>query len=346
MPSARLLPITIDSQAPLSITVQISEQIKLLIAMCKLKPEDALPTVIQLAEDLQLNHNTIAAVYSELIEADYLVARRGRGTFVAQTKVVQQAINRQPLYQLLAQAFRAAELMGLGASEFGAAAYAQAINLGQCRVVPLQVVFVECLEHDAASYLRSIQLEVDGSLLFLQLEDLQAGQPVALGKLRAADLVITAAYHVQEVVQLTAPGQEVIGVVPETDLQMLTKVLALPRNSKVLLVCQTLAGGETMKQMLERAGISHLYLQAVGHTSIQQNPQLLANADVVYASQLVYDYVSQVSSQPGKVVSFSFGINQASATVVKVRSTIIQQDLRKNHNRHVRNMALHNSDMN
>jgi DNA-binding transcriptional regulator YhcF (GntR family)/galactitol-specific phosphotransferase system IIB component len=324
MASSRLLPISIDFQAPLPITLQISEQIKLLIAIGKLKPGDALPTVIQLAEYLQINHNTIAAVYAELVEADYLVARRGRGTFVAQTEVVQQALNRQHLYQLLEPAFRAADHMGLSASEFGATAYAQAISMSQRRVAPIQVVFVECLEHDAGSYLRSIQLEIDSPLLFLQLEDLQAGQPVALKNLRAADLVITNVDHVQEVVQLADPGQEVIGVVPEPDLQLLTKVSALPRNSQVLVVCQSFVGSETMKQMLERVGISHLNLQLASITSIQQNPQLLAKADVVYASQLVYDYVSKISSQSGKVIRFNFGIDQASATVVKVRSTIKQ----------------------
>jgi DNA-binding transcriptional regulator YhcF (GntR family)/rhodanese-related sulfurtransferase len=324
MPSSRFLPITIDSQAPFPITLQISEQIKLLIAIGKLKPGDALPTVIQLAEYLQINHNTIAAVYAELVEADYLVARRGRGTFVAQTEVVQQVLNRQHLYQLLEPAFRAADHMGLSASEFGATAYAQAISMSQRRVTPIQVVFVECLEHDAGSYLRSMQPKIDSPLLFLQLEDLQAGQLVALRNLHAADLVITNVDHVQEVVQLADPGQEVIGVVPEPDLQLLTKVSALPRNSQVVVVCQSFIGSGTMKQMLERAGISHLNLQVASITSIQQNPQLLAKADVVYASQLVYDYVSKISSQSGKVMRFNFGIDQASATVVKVRSTIKQ----------------------
>lgn len=324
MSSSSPLPITVDTQAPLSINAQIAEQIKLLIAVGDLKPGDALPTVIQLAEYLQLNHNTIAAVYAQLIEAGYLVAQRGRGTFVANTEIVQQSFRYQHFYQLLEQAFWAANEMGLSLSDFGAVAYAWALTSRQRQVAPLRLVFVECLQHDAGSYFDSIKSEIDRSLVFLQLEDLQASQPVALQKLRTADLVITTAYHLWEVTQIAASEQEVIGVDARPNLQMLMQISALPRGTQVLLVHQGLVSSENMKQMLKQAGVSHLNLQAVSIECIQQNPQLLDRADVVYASQLVYDYVREVSPQSEKVMSFSFSIAQASLAVLKARLTAIQ----------------------
>lgn len=316
---SNLLPIIVDVQAPLLITVQIAEQIKLLIAMGHLKPGDALPTVIQLAEHLQINHNTIASVYTNLIEAGYLVAKRGRGTFVAENGVVQQAQSRLHFYQLLEQAFGAATATGLSPSEFGAVAYARAMSLSQRTVAPVQLVFVECLLQDAGSYFYPIQAEIDRPLLFLQLEDLQSDQPEALSKLRTADLVMTAARHVREVFQITAPEQEVVGVVAQPDLHLLAQIAALPRDTQVLLICRELVGGETMKQMLEQYSVSHLSLQAAGIEQIQQNRQLLDKADVVCASRLVYDYVREISFQPEKVMKFSFGIDQASTSILKAR---------------------------
>ena len=88
MPVPDFLPIIVNSSAPITINVQIAEQIKLLIAMEELQPGDALPTVTQLAKQVGVNHNTLAAVYNDLISSNYLIAQRGKGTFVADTQVV------------------------------------------------------------------------------------------------------------------------------------------------------------------------------------------------------------------------------------------------------------------
>lgn len=313
------LPITVDTQAPISTNAQIAEQIKLLIAMGNLKPGDTLPTVLQLAKHLHLNHNTVATVYAHLAELGYLVTRKGRGTFVAHTAVVQKVLSHQHLYQMLDQAFFVAAQVGLSPSEFGVTAYARALMLSQHPVVFPQVVFVECQQHDSNSYLHAIQVEIRSLLTFLQLEDLEVGQPNALTKLSNADVVITTTHHIRKVTQITAPEQEVIGVGAEIDLQLLAQIAALPSNTQLLLVSQGVADGEQMKQMLEQASISHLKYQALGIECLQQNLELLDKADVVYASAAVYDYVSKFSPQSTKVMRFSFGIDRASITVLKAR---------------------------
>ncbi|HCF26931.1 MAG TPA: GntR family transcriptional regulator, partial [Cyanobacteria bacterium UBA11049] len=144
-----LLPIIVDTQAPITINAQIAEQIKLLISVGELQPGEALPTVTQLAKQLGVNHNTIAAVYNYLIESSYLVASRGKGTFVAHTQAVQNLITYKQFYELLGQAFSAAAIIGLSPSEFGAAAYAQAVMLNSHPADPLKLVFVESLQHSA-----------------------------------------------------------------------------------------------------------------------------------------------------------------------------------------------------
>lgn len=318
------LPITVDDQAPLPVAVQIAEQIKLLIAIGELKPGDTLPTVIQLAECLKLNHNTIAAAYSDLIEVGYLIAQRGKGTFVAQNKVIQQLLERQHFYQLLDQAFAVALQLCLTPAEFGTAAYARAIFLSQCQVSPLQLVFVGRRARDVNSYLQTIESEINHPLAFLQLEDLRASQPVALSKLLAADLVITCPECLQEVTQIAAPKQEVIGVDSEPDFQVLTQISALPCDTQVLLVCKRLAEAESIKQLLQRTGVCHINFELVDMECIQYNRQLLEKADAVYAYCSVYNFVRAISSQPEKVRSIKFGISQASAAVLKTRLTAIQ----------------------
>ncbi len=324
MSSLRALPITVDAKASIPISTQIFEQLKLLISIGYLKPGDILPTVIQLAEDTSSNHTTVASVYSSLIEAGYLIAKRGRGTFIAQNEVVQGSLNRPSFYSLLDQAFLIAEQMKLTPSEFSGIAYAKAVMLSQQSPSPLQSVFIECDEHDSISYFQDIRANISGSLLSLKLEDLKVGQLASLEKLRSSELVITTVDHIQDVFKLTAPKQEVIGVRPMPDLKLITEISNLPLGTEVLLVCRGLIGSRTMKRMLVETGISHVNFQTAGLNCIKQNCQILNKADFVYASQLVYEYVYELTLKSKKVVIFRFGIDQASAAVLKARSISIE----------------------
>ena len=73
----------VDTRASKPIYVQIMDEIRRLVAIGDLKPNDALPSVRNLAADLRLNHNTIVQAYRELEREEVVYARRGQGTFVA-----------------------------------------------------------------------------------------------------------------------------------------------------------------------------------------------------------------------------------------------------------------------
>lgn len=323
MPAPISLQIIVDSQAPITINAQIAEQIKLLIVIGELQSGAALPTVTRLARQLGVNHNTIAAVYNDLIESGYLVAQRGKGTFIAHTQAVQNLLTHNQFYNLLAQAYTAAAMVGLSSSEFSAAAYAQAVRLSQHSSIPLKLVFVEGLLHIPDVY-ETLQSEIGLPLLSVYWEDLKAEQPKALSQLLAADLVITTGQHLWEVTQLAAPEQEVIAIDVKPDLQLLTQISSLPRSAKMLLVCQSEAGSEVMKRMLQQAGISHINFQAVSLEDLRQNHQLLSQVDLVCASRLVEDIVRQYSPEREKVMVFNFSIEPTNISVLKARIAAIQ----------------------
>jgi GntR family transcriptional regulator len=61
---------------------QLIEQIKKAVADGKLVPGDALPSVRQLSNDLNLNHNTVAKAYKHLIRDSVIQSKGYRGTFI------------------------------------------------------------------------------------------------------------------------------------------------------------------------------------------------------------------------------------------------------------------------
>lgn len=318
-----LLPIIVDSQSPIAINAQIAEQIKILIAVGQLQSGEALPTVTQLAKYLKVNHNTIAAVYNSLIESGYLVAQRGKGTFVARSQAVQKILTHRNVYNLLGQAFTAAAQVGLSASEFGAAAYAQAVRLSQHSSVLVKLVFVEGFPHNG-NVCEAIQSEIGCNLSVIPWEDLKANQSKALEELLAADMVITTLQYLWNVTQITAPEQEVIAVDIKPDIELLTQISSLPRRTRMLLVCREEANLQIMKQMLELSGISHLNFQVAEVEYLQKNSQIWEQVDAVCASMLVYHHVRQFSPQPEKVMVFNFSLDQTNMSVLKARLSAIQ----------------------
>lgn len=74
--------ITIDIEDPAPPFAQLVTQIKNAILKNKLKPGDALPSIRQLAGDLELNHKTVAKAY-RFLERDSVIQTKGyRGTFI------------------------------------------------------------------------------------------------------------------------------------------------------------------------------------------------------------------------------------------------------------------------
>ncbi len=107
--------ITIDESDRRPIYRQVADEIKGLIARGELREGMALPPVRQVADDLGVNLNTIAAAYRELQKEGLLKVRHGSGALVSARRVAQQndAELRKPLRASLAHLV----LVGLPRSE-------------------------------------------------------------------------------------------------------------------------------------------------------------------------------------------------------------------------------------
>lgn len=78
-----MLLLTINQSDGLPIYLQLVHQIKALIATGRLRPDDELPPVRVLAQQLVLNPNTVVRAYRELEVAGLVYKRRGAGTYVS-----------------------------------------------------------------------------------------------------------------------------------------------------------------------------------------------------------------------------------------------------------------------
>jgi GntR family transcriptional regulator len=77
--------VALDLSDKTPIYAQLERGLRAAIATNRLRPGDQLPTVRQLAVDLQINANTVARVYAELERAGVIETKRGVGSFITAT---------------------------------------------------------------------------------------------------------------------------------------------------------------------------------------------------------------------------------------------------------------------
>jgi len=80
--SIKIMEIVIDIEDAVPLFAQLVEQIKAAVLSNEIKPGDGLPSIRQLANDLELNNKTVAKAY-RLLERDSVIQTKGyRGTFI------------------------------------------------------------------------------------------------------------------------------------------------------------------------------------------------------------------------------------------------------------------------
>lgn len=84
--------IIIDYRSRTPIFEQIKEQIMNLINIGELKPDDKLPSIRQLASDLNLNVNTVKRAFQDLETEKVTYSIPGKGVFISPTAIANEFV--------------------------------------------------------------------------------------------------------------------------------------------------------------------------------------------------------------------------------------------------------------
>jgi GntR family transcriptional regulator len=97
----------IDLHSGVPVYRQLIDQVRSGIASGSLTPGDQLPSVRQLAVDLEINPNTVMRAYRELELGGLLETHQGTGTFIANKKLEKNSPERDRQLGQMAQEFAA-----------------------------------------------------------------------------------------------------------------------------------------------------------------------------------------------------------------------------------------------
>ena len=106
-PFRRPFTFRIDLRTGVPLYRQLIDQVQAAIATGSLVPGDQLPTVRQVAVDLEINPNTVMRAYREMEIRGVLDTQQGTGTFVAQQTVERDAVEHSRGLEQLVDEFAA-----------------------------------------------------------------------------------------------------------------------------------------------------------------------------------------------------------------------------------------------
>jgi GntR family transcriptional regulator len=107
--------LTLDTASGLPIYRQIVDWVKLGVASKRLAAGSQLPTVRQLAVDLNVNYNTVARAYLELERMGVVHTLRGKGTYISNQELPEdELIRSNKLRDLVTEFLSKAAEFGFG----------------------------------------------------------------------------------------------------------------------------------------------------------------------------------------------------------------------------------------
>lgn len=109
--------ISITLNDPRPLYTQIIEQVKRRVAVGDLPPGSELPSIRQLASDLQISVITIKRAYLELERDGVIFTRQGKGSVVAERPGLQASIQEEELQEHLEQVANLGLLLGKSKTE-------------------------------------------------------------------------------------------------------------------------------------------------------------------------------------------------------------------------------------
>lgn len=96
---------------------QIKEKTKELIVSEVLKPDDKIPSVRELAQQLTINPNTIQRAYKDLESEGYIYSVRAKGSFVAPVSHIRDKAQTAELDENFENMVREAHFLGIDKGE-------------------------------------------------------------------------------------------------------------------------------------------------------------------------------------------------------------------------------------
>jgi GntR family transcriptional regulator len=315
------LDLRVDAHSPIPIRRQLTEQLKHAIESGGVPPDQALPSIRELAGFLGINPNTVARVVEDLKRSGYVEARRGKGIFVAPAPPAHPSPHLRE--RLLQDVVIRAAALGMTADDVAVGVLSVASTRPTALHQPVAVLLVECSPPELDFFARELEGQLPVHVDKVLLGDLPAvvrGQKHA--RWRAA---VTSFSHLPEVERLLrGRGVPVIALLAEARLETLHQLAQLPPGTRVGVVAATAATAHNLEHSIANAGLPNIALAGVCPPEGAALGRLLRRVDVVICSTLAAERVRTLAGSSVQVILDDRALDQRA--IEMLADLLVRQD--------------------
>jgi DNA-binding transcriptional regulator YhcF (GntR family) len=296
-PSIRL---QVDAHSPIPIRRQLAEQLKHVIEGGGVSPDQALPSIRELAGFLGINPNTVARVIEDLKRSGYVEARRGKGVFVAAAPPARPSPSVRERF-LRDVVIRAAAL-GMNADDLAVGV----LSLAGVRPAAVQrgveILLVECSPAELDFFARELEAYIPVHVHKVLLGGLAAAvrRRNRAGRWGAA---VTSFFHLPEVERrLGGLGIPVIALLAEVHLETLHRLAQFPPGTRVGVASSHVETAHNLEHSIANAGLPNITLVGASPAEGAGLERLVRRVDVMVCSTAAAVRVQQLAGSAAQVL--------------------------------------------
>jgi len=301
---------------------QLTEQLKQVIRSGSVPPDQALPSIRELAGFLGINPNTVARVIEDLKRGGYVEVRRGKGVFVAPAPPGRPSPGRRQGF-LQHVVIRAAAL-GMTADDV----VVGVLSLAGVRPAAVQgtvtVLLVECSQAELDFFARALEVHlpvrVDQVLLGELATAVRRQKPA--GRWGAA---VTSFCHLPAVERhLRGMGIPVIALLAEAHLETLHRLAQLPPGTRVGVASAAVETAHNLEHSIANAGLPNIALVGACRTEGAALGRLARRVDVIVCSSAVAERVRGLAGPTVQVIVDDRALDQRA--IEMLATVLVQRD--------------------
>jgi DNA-binding transcriptional regulator YhcF (GntR family) len=290
----------IDGHSPIPIRRQLTEQLRHVIEAGGVPPDQALPSIRELAGFLGVNPNTVARVIDDLKRSGYVEARRGKGVFVAPAPPARPSPHLREAF-LQDTVIRAAAL-GMTADDLSVGVLSLAGVRPAAVRGAVEVLLVECSPPELDFFAGQLEAHLPVHVDKVLLAELAAvtRRPKQAGRWRAA---VTSFAHLPQVEHLLKGKRvPVIALLAEAHLETLHRLAQFPSRTRVGVASTTVETAHNLAYSIANAGLPNIALVGVCPAEGAALGRLVRRADVIVCSTAAAERVRALAGSTVEVM--------------------------------------------
>ncbi len=282
---------SINKAFPLGIKEQIIRQLRAMMDQGSLKPGEMLMSAKDMGTFLDINRNTVAAVYKELEAQGRLKVIKGSGTFVQKTldhpktsqvwKIFDQAYEKACQTGLPREAILDTFITGLLKKSMGSGKERRVI-LVDCNFEVLETLDKRIQEKTISRFPVTTRP--------LLIQEIEKNPSAFLEQAKKVDLVICGMNHLEELMTAVPNTPvEILGFFIRTDFKIMNQIMQLPPGTRTGYCCISNKSATAFFKKAAFSSGSRLERRHVGIDDKKAVQDMLETCNPVFATHYVYE---------------------------------------------------------